>query len=238
MISVDTECKPGHKGGYEHEHHGHTVTEEIICHLPYAIFSVAFGLAILSFFAYSSIVVSTDTCELSRGCHLLFHSFHFMHVAFAATGTMITFLRFSKNVVKALISGAISTIVFCTLSDSVLPYIGGKLLGVNMYLHVCFFTELSNVLPFLFVGLLNGYVMSRHHASRQGFYSIFSHFVHILISSFAAIFYLVSHGFTTWYLSIGPVFLFLVVAVVVPCTLSDVVVPMTFARAGKTHEKH
>ncbi len=227
-----------HDHDFEGHDHLHSLQEEIMHHLPYAVFSVAFGLAILSFLAYSSCVTETTNYFLCKGSHILFHSFHFMHIVFAATGTMITFLRFSNNVLKAFCIGALSTMFFCTMSDAVLPYVGGILLGVDMHFHLCFLTELSNVVPFLLVGLFNGYLMSRHESSRQGMYSLFSHFIHILISSFASIFYLVSNGFVEWYLSIGPVFVFLVFAVVVPCTMSDVVVPMTFARAGNKHEKH
>lgn len=231
-----------HKNDDHVHHHGpesnchnkmHFLQEEIMCHLPYAIFSVAFGLAILSFLAYGSCLASSTNAAVCRGSHILFHSFHFMHIVFAATGTMITFLRFSNKIIKAFCIGTLSTMVFCTMSDVILPYIGGMMLGVTMKFHLCFLTELSNVLPFLVVGLCNGYLMSRHDSSRQGSYSIFSHFIHILISSFASIFYLVSNGFTDWYLSIGPVFIFLVFAVVVPCTMSDVVVPMMFARTDK-----
>jgi hypothetical protein len=217
-----------------HHHNKHFLQEEIMCHLPYAIFSVAFGLAILSFLAYSSCITAAHNSAVCLGSHILFHSFHFMHIVFAATGTVITFLRFSTNTFKAFCIGALSTMFFCTMSDAVLPYIGGLILGVNMHFHLCFLTELSNVVPFLIVGLCNGYLMSRHGSSRQSTYSIFSHFIHILISSFASIFYLVSNGFTEWYLSIGPVFAFLVFAVVVPCTMSDVVVPMMFAKADKS----
>lgn len=230
--------------GHEHHHdhdtyeHGHTLVGELICHAPYAVFSVAFGIAILSFLSYLSSIAGASHTVVCRGADDLFHSFHFMHIVFASTGTLITFFRFSKNIFKGFLVGCLSAMVFCTLSDSILPYIGGTLLGVKMHLHICFFTELRNVLPFLLVGLLNGYIMSRHHSSKQTMFSIFSHFIHILVSSFAAMFYLVSHGCTDWYVNIGLVFLFLVVAVVVPCTLSDVVVPMAFARSGKKHAKH
>jgi hypothetical protein len=161
-----------------------------------------------------------------------------MHIVFAATGTLITFFRFSKNIVKGFLVGIFSTTVFCTLSDAIIPYIGGKLLGVNMHFHLCFLTELRNVLPFLGIGLLNGFVMSRHHSSKQSMFSTSSHFVHILISSFASTFYLVSHGFTQWYSSIGFVFLFLIIAVVIPCTFSDLIVPMAFAKGDKDHAQH
>ena len=107
------------------------------------------------------------------------------------------------------------------------------MLGVHMHWHVCFITELHNVLPFLFVGILTGLALGYHGKGEQGMYSTFSHFSHILVSSIASTFYLISHGFTDWADSIGYVFIFLVFAVVVPCTCSDVIVPMLFARAHK-----
>ncbi len=215
---------------HEAHSHDHTLVGELICHLPYAIFSVAFGLTVLSFVTYFSYNdVSSIAC---RKAHILFHSFHFMHIVFAATGTVITFFRFSKNYLKAFLLGIFSPALFCTLSDSILPYLGGKLLGVDMHFHLCFLTELTNVLPFLFVGILNGFVMSQHKGSRQWLYAVTSHAAHILVSSLASTFYLVSHGFVDWYRFIGAIFIFLIFAVVVPCTLSDVVVPMIFARAG------
>ena len=222
-----------HSHSEEHElTHEHTITEEVICHFPYAVFSVAFGLAVLSFISFVS-MCNLDSDVTCKGAHLLFHSFHFMHIVFAATGTLITFFRFSKNVWKGMLVGALTASVFCTLSDSILPYLGGELLGVHMHFHLCFISEIDKILPFLLIGLLNGYVMSKHHASRQEIYSIFSHFIHILVSSFAAMFYLVSHGFVNWAANIGFVFLFLIIAVVVPCTFSDVVVPMFFAKGDK-----
>lgn len=239
-----------HTNVNHHDEHKHTLLGELMCHFPYAVFSVAFSLAILSLINYfsdgSASVVSACSGHGHAHSHghnisgadALFHSFHFMHIVFAATGTLITFLRFSKNYVKALIVGIISPTVFCMFSDVIFPYIGGELLGVDMKLHICFTSELPNVLPFLFVGVINGFIMSRHHAGKQSGYSLTSHAVHILISSLASMFYLVSHGFSAWQQNIGMVFLLLVGAVVVPCTLSDVVVPMMFAKADRKNEKH
>jgi hypothetical protein len=212
----------------EDDGHQHTLVGELICHLPYAIFSVAFGLTILSFLTYFSFAEPREL--ICNKADILFHSFHFMHIVFAATGTLLTFFRYSRNVVKGIILGIFGPAIFCTLSDSILPYIGGKLLGMHMHFHLCFATELSNVLPFLFVGILNGFVMSRHHSNRQWLYTITSHATHIVISSLASIFFLVSHGCTDWYRIIGAIFVFLIIAVVVPCTLSDVVIPIVVAR--------
>lgn len=223
---------------HDHYHdHDHSLTSELLHHLPYAIFSVAFALIILSFVTLAFKGMS-EMLNAQKGAKMLFHSFHFMHIVFAATGTLITFRRFCKTIMPALLVGIWSPVLFCTLSDSILPYLGGRALGVAMSFHLCFFTELANVLPFLFVGIINGFVMSRHSAAHQKTYSIFSHFIHIFVSSLASTFYLVAHGFMDWYKDIGFVFLFIIIAVVIPCTLSDVVVPMAYARIAKKNEKH
>jgi len=219
-----------------HHHHGehedHGLQEEFLHHFPYAVFSVALGMVILSlldYVSYSSLPHSSvSSCN---GYHLLFHSFHFLHILFAATGTVITYSRFAKNpsLWKVLLVGSISPMIFCILSDVVLPYLSGKVLGVDMEFHICFHRELKNVVPFLIMGILNGLILRRHHTAMLRMFSLGSHFTHILISSLASLFYLVSHGFSNWYPQMGYVFLFLVGAIIIPCTLSDVVVPMYLA---------
>lgn len=226
-----------HHDHHHHFHdHEHSLRSELFHHLPYAIFSVAFSLIILSFVTFA--FRSTELIVAQKGAKMLFHSFHFMHIVFAATGTLITFRRFCKDTIPSWVVGIFTPVIFCTLSDSILPYLGGKALGVNMSFHLCFFTELANIIPFLLVGVINGFIMSRHNQENQRMYSIFSHFIHIFVSSLAATFYLVAHGFMDWHKDIGFVFIFIIIAVVIPCTLSDVVVPMTYARMTKKDEKH
>ncbi len=221
-----------------HDHsshdHGHDASfiGELMHHLPYAIFSVALAMIILTLIDYSSVSHSVGHAARKASCtgyHMLFHSFHFLHILFAATGTVITFSRFSNNLLKTVIVGTLSPAFFCMLSDVVLPYAAGRLLGVDMELHICFHRELQNVLPFLGIGFINGLILSRHHSSMISIFSLGSHVSHILISSLASLFYMVSHGFDNWYPQMGMVFLFLVIAIVIPCTLSDVLVPMYWA---------
>ncbi len=217
----------------EDHQHEHTLQEELMHHLPYAIFSVALGMIILSLLDYAGgnhVQHGQMSCS---GYHVLFHSFHFLHILFAATGTVITFFRFSNSVPKALIVGTLAPAFFCMLSDVVLPYLAGIIMGVAMELHICFYRELHNVIPFLAAGLLNGMVLRKHNTKMLGFFSLGSHFVHILISSLASLFYMVSHGFSNWYPQMGIVFIFLVIAIVIPCTFSDVIVPMYFAGVKK-----
>jgi len=216
-----------HSGPYEHgtlEHH-HTVTSEILCHLPYAIFAVALSMIVMSMLAF----LPTGPAYLDA-CHRLFHNFHFLHILFAATGTMLTFRRYSKNVVLGLAVGMVVPILFCTFSDALLPYLGGRLLGLDMHLHWCMMSHLDTIVPFLVVGMINGWAMSMHKQSLQAFYSIGFHIMHIFISSMASLLYLVSFGFSNWWACMGFVFIFKIITVLIPCTLSDIVVPMLFAR--------
>lgn len=224
-----------HDHSHDHAHHGHhSLSKELLHHLPYAIFSLAIGFVVLSILYFIGLS-SPQGAGLSRGYHILFHSFHYLHIVFATTGTFITFIRFSNRVFAGIILSLISPAIFCTLSDVALPALAGKVLGVSMHVHVCFFSlpDLMNVIPFMIVGVLNGLVLRRHSESSLSFFSVSSHFVHILISSLAALFYMVSYGFTAWPSMMGLLLFFLAIAVVIPCTISDVVVPMYFARGIK-----
>ena len=83
------------------------------------------------------------------------------------------------------------------------------------------------------VGIFNALVLRLHHSSMLRVFSLGSHFIHILISSLAALFYMCRMDLRTGMI-VGILFLFLVIAIVIPCTFSDVVVPMYSAgRNGK-----
>jgi len=223
------------KKDFMHGHkHEQSLIKELIYHFPYAVFAVTFSLALISFFSFSA-----HKCDsLNARADILFHSFHFMHILFSVTGTLVTYYRFSKGLLRGFFVGIFSAMVFCTLSDAVMPYLAGRLLGVDMCFHLCFFHELHNIIPFLIIGLVNGMVIGYFHKSNAVFYSVFSHFLHILVSAFASMFYLVANGFENWYTQIGMISIFLLVAVVVPCIMSDLVTPMTFAKVEKKNERN
>ena len=209
----------------------HIIKEEIMCHFPFALFSIALSMIILGFFSFTTVGLDT------KYAHRLFHAFHFLHLLFAGTGVVIMFRRYSKNFFGALLVGFFVPAIFCTFSDAAIPYMGGYIFGVTMKFHWCFIKHAHTVLTFLCMGILNGYIMSKHMESRALFYSTGSHFFHIFISSMASILYLVGFGFSDWGHAFGGVFIFLIIAVLVPCTLSDIVVPVLFATQGKRGKK-
>jgi len=206
--------------------------DEFVCHFPYAVFSLTLCLIALSVVAPSAIV---QVAAVKATFFRLFHSFHYLHILFASAGAILTFFRYSQRLFLGILVGIISPVFFCMLSDIIMPYIGGEILGARMHLHICFFSEFVNVSLFLLIGLLTGFVLN-FHVARKHASSLFTrwlHFFHILLSSMASMFYMVSHGFFHWDQQMGLVFVVLIFAVVVPCTLSDVVVPVFVARGRK-----
>ena len=81
----------------EHEGHSTSLVHELMHHLPYAIFSVALSLIVLSLITHVTSIWHGYCQETQEKADALFHNFHFLHIIFAATGTVITFLRFSKS---------------------------------------------------------------------------------------------------------------------------------------------
>ena len=64
--------------------------------------------------------------------------------------------------------------------------------------------------------------------------TIISHSLHVFASTMASIFYMVGPlGMVAWIGVLGQVFLFVVLAVMVPCCLSDIVFPLLMSKAGR-----
>lgn len=113
------------------------VRDELYTHLPYTIFSSAFGLivmGILSFIAF--FLDETRFPEASAG---LFHIFHPVHILLSATATTAMFWRHEKKLFKAVLVGFFGSVVICGISDVFIPFLSGRLLGVAMELHICLF---------------------------------------------------------------------------------------------------
>lgn len=243
---LHTNSKKG-SGATSFKNHKDDFFHELAHHLPYATVAVACALMVLSL-----ITVLFDTGSMatvaqhSHGCcsghcslahspmGILFHVFHFVHILFAVTGTMMTFYRYSQRIIVGAVVGIVSASIFCTVSDILLPYFAGKILGADMALHICFFSEQLNIAPFLFIGALNGLVMFYIKEFQTAQSSLQLHFFHTLTSAMASIFYAIANGFSDFHSYIGMFFVLILVAVVLPCTLSDVVVPVI---CGKLAEK-
>jgi len=194
---------------------GH-ILKELQQHFPYTIFSVAVGMV-----ALGALTVVIEAEKLPQASQDLFHVFHPLHVLFSAATTTAMFWRYDKKILRAVSIGFIGAVVICAISDIFIPFAAGYLLGAKMYLHICILVDPMLVLPFAFFGIFMGFTLPTVIES-----TIFSHATHVIISSMASIFYLVAFGLKEWIPVGGMVFIYMVLAVMIPCCTSDIVFPL------------
>lgn len=194
-------------------------------HLPYTIFSVAAGMVALGVLTYISILLKAK--EISQATQGLFHIFHPIHLLLSATATTAMFWRYERRLVKATIIGFVGAVGICGISDIIIPYVAGFLLGVRMHFHVCIIEHLMMILPFVVAGIFAGFVIPPTTEKS----TIFSHAAHVLVSSMASILYLVSFGLSEWIEVAGMVFVYMVLAVMIPCCMSDIIFPLLLTNA-------
>lgn len=194
--------------------------QELLSHLPFSIFSSVGGLMIVAILTFVGEPFYKDA--LPAAFRELFHIFHPVHMLFSATATTAMFWQYERRVVKAAVVGFLGAILVCGASDILIPYASGLLLGAAMEPHVCVIEHPGLVLPFAVVGVVAGFLASEHIVRA----TFFSHAAHVLVSSSASLLYLVSFGLGHWIHDAGWVFIFVVLAVMIPCCFSDIVFPL------------
>ncbi len=175
--------------------------------------------------------------ELFLQSRSLFHLFHPLHICLSAIATTSLFWRHERHLLRAITVGALGTIIPCGLSDYIFPYVGGRLLGQTMQLHMCIVAHPQIFFPFLTLGIVGGFWAEERVTQSH----LFSHGAHVLVSSVASLLYLMSFGFTSWMTDVRlifPAFLIIVLAVWIPCCISDIVVPITTVRLPEGHPAH
>lgn len=206
------------------------IREELRDHLPYSFGSALAGIVVLGIFSYIALKTRSGV-PFSGLAVVLFHFFHPLHVFFSATTTAAMFGRHERNFLKAIGVGVAGSVVPCVLSDILFPYLGGSLLGIPMTFHLDFVLQPFWMLLVLFGGILTGSFISE----RITHSTLFSHAIHIFISTMATLTYLAGFGLSEW----SRYLLFMVIistlSVIIPCCLGDIVVPHLFTEKVHRH---
>jgi len=202
----------------------HHIRVELQRHLPYAIFSIAAGMVALGVLTYISILLKAR--DISQATQGLFHIFHPIHLLLSATATTAMFWRHERKFIKAVFIGFIGAVGICGISDIIIPYVAGFLLGVRMHFHACIVEHPTMILPFVVAGIFVGLIIPPTTDKS----TIFSHAAHVLVSSMASVLYLVSFGLSEWIQIAGMVFAYMVLAVMIPCCMSDIVFPLLLTK--------
>ncbi|MCM8804192.1 MAG: hypothetical protein NC833_02935 [Candidatus Omnitrophica bacterium] len=198
-------------------------------HLPFSVLSVTFGLVFTGILTFFTNILNIE--NPGKYFEELFHIFHPSHMLFSALATTTMFWKHDRNFLKAFLIGIIGSAGICGISDIFIPYISGFLLGTKMELHICIIQHPQIVLPFLLFGVFMGYVAPETLEKSEGV--IFSHSLHVFVSATASIFYLISFGLTEWIHQIGAIFIYMILAVIIPCCTSDIIFPLLFVSDTK-----
>ena len=199
------------------------VAKEFTHHLPFTIVGSLIAMAGVWWFGTQHLG-NGHADDLLLQARASFHLFHPLHICLSAIATTSLFWRHERHVLRALLVGSLGTIIPCGLSDYIFPYLGGLLLHQPMELHMCLVQHPQLFFPFLGLGIVGGFWAEERLTGSH----LFSHGAHVFVSSGASLLYLISFGFTAWMTDVRyvfPAFVTIVVAVWVPCCISDIVIP-------------
>ncbi|MBU1084613.1 MAG: hypothetical protein ABIG55_00960 [Candidatus Omnitrophota bacterium] len=197
------------------------ILKELREHAPFTLFG-----------AFTGILIMTVSYGIPEGvAYKLFYVFHPMHVVLSALVTAAFYRNYKAdkcNIFALLIIGLTGSVGIATISDSIIPYIGERLLNMpHAEAHIGFIEEWKIVIPLALAGTVTAYFWPR---------TKFPHAGHVLISTWASLFHvLMAKGSPLGLAASAAVFLFLFIAVWAPCCISDIVYPLLFVGkdAGK-----
>jgi len=193
------------------------ITLELKSHAPFTLFGALTGIVLMLIFKG----VSENTK------FILFYIFHPTHVVLSAMVTSSMFKLHTKktNFLIVLVIGYVGSIGIATASDSLIPYVGEILLGLHPHSHIGFIERWYIVNPAAVLGILIAYFWPK---------TKFPHAGHVLLSTWASLFHiLMALGNTIPILTMIVIFIFLFIAVWLPCCISDIVFPLLFVKDGK-----
>jgi len=185
---------------------------ELRAHAPFTAFGTMTGIVIMA--AFVQFHVSRNVSGT------LFWIFHPLHVLLSAWVTTAMYRNHTEGGwLRTLIIGYVGSVGIATLSDSLMPFVGEWLLDLpNRGVHVGFIEKWWLVNPLAFAVIILVYRFSHTKISHAG---------HVLLSTWASLFHIMMALETSIdVVTIILVYVFLFLAVWVPCCTSDIIFPL------------
>ncbi|MFC2013286.1 hypothetical protein ACFLU8_00095 [Chloroflexota bacterium] len=190
------------------------IASELAEHAPFTAIGAVTGIIIIVIIVYGNV-----SAQISL---TIFYTLHPLHVLLSALVTTAMYRKYGKGKVWAVILvGYTGSISIATLSDSIIPYVGEILLRLpHPESHIGFIEKWWLVNPMALIGIAIGYLRPTTKLPHSG---------HVLLSTWASLFHVAMAlgGIMNWLL-LPLIFLFLFLAVWIPCCLSDIVFPLLF----------
>jgi len=199
------------------------ILKELRNHAPFTLLGTLTGLIIMFFSQRVSAEVS----------HTIFYTLHPIHVVLSALVTASMYELHRCGMMKRRCSiwvllaiGYIGSIGIATTSDSLIPYLGEILLRMpNRGIHIGFIEKWWLINPLAVLGVALAYLYPKTKLPHAG---------HVLLSTWTSLFHIMmAKGDAISLVSYVAIFLFLFLAVWIPCCLSDIVFPLLFVKTGR-----
>ena len=183
---------------------------ELKHHLPFTAFATAIGIIIVIFFIYFFKQNISET---------IFNVLHPIHIIASAIVTTAIFYKYKKNIFQAIIVGVLGALIIGSVSDIIFPYLGGKILTLNLSFHLPLIENPLLIISSAIVGAFLGISIK---------ITKIPHLVHVGLSVFASLFYLLAFSPQISPIYFLGVFVIVIIAVIIPCCTSDILFPFFF----------
>ncbi len=190
------------------------IIHELKEHTPFTALGAVTGVIIIAVIAWANVPP-----DVSR---VMFFTLHPLHVVLSAAATTVMYRKYGGGRLwKTILVGYVGAIGVATTSDALIPYLGGTLLGIEIELEIPFINEWWLINPAALLGIAIAYLRPL---------TKLPHFGHVLLSTWASLFYFTAFSGAEWLGLLHFIFLFLFLAVWLPCCISDIVFPLLFTR--------
>jgi hypothetical protein len=200
------------------------ILNELKAHAPFTAIGAVTGIIVMA------IILITDMpASISES---VFYTLHPLHVVLSALVTTAMYRRYSQGRLwAAILIGYFGSVGIATLSDAIIPFVEGSALSINIGFHLPFLE--TEAFPYL--GIPKWVVINAAAAIgiAIGYWKQFTkipHSGHVLLSTWASLFYFTAFGTASWVPLLPLIFVFLFLAVWLPCCMSDIVFPLLFVR--------
>jgi hypothetical protein len=152
--------------------------------------------------------------------------FHILHLVLSSIATTALFYKYDSSIIKSVLVGFSGAVVWCTLSDVLMPYLASSWVGMQVDMHICLLEHPSVVIPFVVAGVFIGLLFHKGKTH-------YVHGGHVMISCLASVLYLYGYAspIEPWMYPI--LFMSMIVAVVIPCCMSDIVYPLLLSKGNR-----
>ena len=188
------------------------IIHELKKHIPFTILATLIAILTTIFIIYW---IKKDISEE------FFHILHPLHILVSSIVTAGIFYKYKKSFIQALLIGVTGAIIIGSISDIIFPYLGGIIFNLNTEFNLPIINKTTLILSTAILGSILGISFK---------ITKFPHFIHVFLSIFASLFYLLAFSKTFEIIYFAGAFFVVFIAVIIPCCLSDIIFPFLFLK--------